>query len=60
MYKYEITLIDNTLLMATSLYSMMCTLEQEFAQVKNTFIRIGDVIIRRHLVKSVREVKIDE
>ena len=60
MYKYEINLIDKTLLVATSPYSVMFTVAQEITLKNCMFIHIGDVIVRKHLITSIREVKVDE
>ena len=60
MYKYEINLIDKTLLVANSPYSAIYTVAQEMTEKDCMFIHIGDVIVRKHLIVSIREVKIDE
>lgn len=60
MYKYEITLIDRTLLVATSPYSVLFIVAKEITEKDCMFIQIGDVIVRRHLISTIREVKIDE
>ena len=60
MFKYEINLIDNTLLMATSPFSVIYSVAKEITEKDCMFIHIGDTIVRKHLVKSIREVNIDE
>lgn len=60
MYKYEIILIDKTLLVATSDYSVMFTVAQELTEKDCMFLHIGNVIVRKHLITTIREVKVDE
>ena len=59
MYKYEITLTDKSVITATSSFSFFTSLGYDLEN-KLDFITIGDIIVRKADVLSVREVKDDE
>ena len=60
MYKYHITLTDKSLVIATSPYSLIFTIAEELTKREELFLHIGDAIVRKPLIESVKEVKIDE
>ena len=59
MYKYQITLTDGTLIIAESTYSQIFTAEHELKDI-GLFLHIGNAIVRKSLIQSIVEVKVDE
>lgn len=55
MYKYRITLMDGSLLIATSDYSLLYTMAQELKEGISLFLHIGDMIVRKTAIKSIEE-----
>ena len=59
MRKYEITLTDKSVIIAHSEYTSILTLPNELEN-KAEFITIGDTLVRKAEILSIREVKNDE
>lgn len=60
MYKYEITLMDRTLIVATSDSPAIYTVAIELTKNDSLFLHIGDAIVRKERILSIREVKVGE
>ena len=60
MYKYQITLTDGSLLVATSDYSALFSANQELKEGISLFVNIGNVIVRKVEIQSIVEVNVNE
>lgn len=60
MFKYQITLTDGSLLVATSDYSVLFSTNQELKEGISLFVNIGNVIVRKVEIQSIVEVNVNE
>ena len=59
MYKYEITLTDKSVITATSSFACFTGMAYDLEN-KLDFINIGDTVVRKAEISSIREVKVNE